>query len=38
MTEAENRSLTPRTGKAFTFMRKRGNATAEFFPGAGAKL
>ena len=38
MTEAENRALTPRADRAFTFTRKRGNATAEFFPGSGAKL
>ena len=38
MTEAENIALTPRADRAFTFTRKRGNATAEFFPGSGAKL
>ena len=38
MTEAENRALTPRADRAFTFTRKRGTETAEFFPGSGAKL
>ena len=38
MTAAENIAIAPRAGKAFTFTRKRGNATAEFFPGAGSSL
>lgn len=35
---SEQSAVTARTGKPFTFTRKRGNATAEFFPGAGSTL
>ena len=38
MTAAENIAIAPRAGKLLTFTRKRGNATAEFFPGAGSTL
>ena len=38
MTAAENIAIAPRAGKPFTFTRKRGSATAEFFPGAGSTL
>ena len=35
---SEQNAVTPRTGKPFTFTRKRGSAEAEFFPGAGSTL
>jgi len=35
---SEQSAVTPRTGKPFTFTRRRGSATAEFFPGAGSTL
>ncbi len=36
---SEQSSVTPRTGKPFTFTRKRANAAdAEFFPGTGSTL
>ena len=36
---SEQSAVTPRTGKPFTFTRKRANAAdAEFFPGAGSTL
>ncbi len=39
MTAADNLAIAARTGKAFTFTRKRANAAdAEFFPGAGSTL
>lgn len=39
MTAAENMAITARTGKPFTFKRKReGAADVEFYPGAGSRL
>lgn len=35
---SEQSTVVARAGKPFTFTRKRGNAEAEFFPGAGARL
>ena len=35
---SEQSAVAARAGRPFTFTRKRGNATAEFFPGAGARL
>ena len=35
---SEQSAVAARAGKPFTFTRKRGNATAEFFPGAGSTL
>ena len=35
---SEQSAVAARTGKPFTFTRKRENATAEFFPGAGSTL
>ena len=35
---SEQSAVAPRTGKPFTCTRRRGSATAEFFPGAGSTL
>ena len=35
---SEQSAVAARAGKPFTFTRKRGSATAEFFPGAGSSL
>ena len=35
---SEQSAVAARAGKPFTFTRKRGSATAEFFPGAGSTL
>ena len=35
---SEQSAVAPRTSRPFTFTRRRGNATAEFFPGAGSTL
>lgn len=35
---SEQSAVVARTGKPFTFTRKRGSATAELFPGAGSTL
>ena len=37
-TATEQSGVTARDGKAFTFTRNRGSGTAEFFPGAGARI
>ena len=38
MTEADYIATAPRSGKAFTFTRIRGNATQAFLPGEGTRL